>query len=84
MEYRQHSAVDSRIYEFVDMPGSCSRPGFSLSITDKTGNYKVRIVENCTVRSAQGISQLSAFQNYPGGSGVAVAWKAVGPAEFFA
>src|ERR1019366_6942910 len=60
---RQYRAIARRIQELVDVPRSCQRPSFRLSVADNRGHDQFGIVERRTASMRKHVAQFTAFMD---------------------
>src|SRR5262249_55030548 len=63
MKDRKHTAVSSRIEEFVAVPAGSEGPGLRFAVADNAGNDQVPIVERGPIGVAEGIPELATLMN---------------------
>src|SRR6266478_327762 len=63
VQNRQHRSIVDRIQEFVRMPTTRQRPGFSLAIADNASDYQVRIVKGGAVTVGERVTEFPPFVN---------------------
>ena len=63
MQDGQYGTVMSRVQKLVRVPGGSKRTCFGLAIANDAADDEIRIVERCTKRMRECVSQFAAFMN---------------------
>src|SRR5437667_2778824 len=83
MEDRQHRAVTGRIEKLVSVPACGQRTGLGFAVADHRSYDEIGIVERCTIRVRERVTEFTALMDRAGSLRRNVAWDPAGERELF-